>query len=145
ADQCGDDVRTLQVEIVARPVEVYGQDVNSVEAVLRPVGLELHHEQLLGQAVGGVRLLGVAIPQGRFLERHRCKLRVGADRSYLEVLEDAELPAGFDELAAHDQVLIEETAGTGPVGADAAHDRRQVEDNLGTVARQHSLNIRFTK
>ena len=59
----------LQIEVVARAVQVHREQHDAVEAVLRAVGLRLHQQQLLGDAVGGVGLLGVAVPEIVLLER----------------------------------------------------------------------------
>ena len=64
------------------PVEVDGQEVDHVDAVLLPVGLPLDQQHLLGEAVGRVRLLGVAVPELVLAERHRRELRVGADGAH---------------------------------------------------------------
>ena len=53
------------MELVARAVEVGRHQVDGVLAVLLPVGLELHELGQLGDAVGRVRLLGVALPERR--------------------------------------------------------------------------------
>src|SRR5439155_20966616 len=70
ADQGGNDVGSLEVEIVTRPVEIRGEQVDGVEAVLFPVGLRLHDQHLLGEAVGGVGLIRVAVPEVVFAEGH---------------------------------------------------------------------------
>src|SRR5262244_4278791 len=42
ADECGNDVRTLQIEIVSRAVKIDRKQVNSIESILRAVRLCLH-------------------------------------------------------------------------------------------------------
>ena len=61
----------LGIEVVARPVEIHGQQIDRVEAVLGAVGLRLHEELLLRDAVGRVGFLGIAGPQIVFAKRHR--------------------------------------------------------------------------
>ena len=79
ADQRGDDVGGFGVEVVARAVEVDGEEVDGVDAVLVAVGLALDQEHFLGDAVGGVGLLGVAVPEVVFPEGDGGELGVGAD------------------------------------------------------------------
>ena len=88
ADHRRDDVRRLQVEVVARAVEVHREQHDAVHAVLLAVGLRLHQQHLLGDAVGRVGLLGVAVPEVVFLERHRRELRIGADGAGRDELRD---------------------------------------------------------
>ena len=68
-DERGDDVRGGRVEVVARAVQVHGDEVDDVEAVLLAVRLALDEQHLLGQPVGRVRLLGVAVPEVVLVER----------------------------------------------------------------------------
>ena len=64
-----------RVEVVARAVQIDRHQVDRIEAVLLPVGLRLHQQHLLGQAVRRVGLLRVAVPQVVLAERHRRELR----------------------------------------------------------------------
>ena len=52
-----------------RAVEIHRQQEDRIEAVLLPVRLRLHQQHLLGQAVRGVGLLRVAVPEVVLLER----------------------------------------------------------------------------
>ena len=70
-----DDVRRLQVEVVARPVEVDRQQRDRVQAVLLAIGLRAHEQRLLRDAVRRVRLLGIAVPEILLAERRRRVLR----------------------------------------------------------------------
>ena len=79
ADQRRDHVRRCEVEIVARAVQVDREQHDAVHAVLLAVGLGHHQHHLLGDAVGGVGLLGIAVPDVVLLERHRRELGIGAD------------------------------------------------------------------
>src|SRR5712691_4301107 len=63
ADERRDHVRVVEVDVVARPVEIDGQQVDAVEAVLLAVRLGLHEQHLLRQAVRSVGLLRVAVPE----------------------------------------------------------------------------------
>ena len=81
ADERGDHVRGLEVEVVARAVEVHGEEVDRVEPVLLAVGAGAGEQRALGDAVRRVRLLGEAGPEVVLAERDRRVLRVGADRA----------------------------------------------------------------
>ena len=107
--------------------------MDGVEAVLLAVGLALHEQHLLGEAVGRVRLLGVAVPEVVLAERHRRELRVRADGADLDELLDAGEPGLLHELDAHDRVLVEEPARVLAVGADAADDGGEVDDHVAAA------------
>ena len=112
------------------PVQVDRDQIDDVEAVLRPIGLALDEQHLLGQAVRGVGLLRVAVPEVVLVERHRRELRVGADRPDRDELVDAGQAGGLHQLDAHDRVLVEEPARVLAVGADAADDGGEVDDDV---------------
>jgi hypothetical protein len=131
ADHGWDDVRRLQIEVVARAVQVHREEHDAVHAVLRPVGLRLHQQQLLGDAIGRICLFRVSVPQIIFPERHRRKLRVRADGARDDRLGHAGEAAFLQQAEAHHRVFEEEQAGIVAVGADAAHLGRQVEHHLG--------------
>ena len=78
-DEGGDDVRAGGVEVVPRAVEVDGDEVDAVEAVLLAVGLALDEEHFLGEAVGGVGFLGVAVPEVVFAEGDGGEFGIAAD------------------------------------------------------------------
>ncbi len=123
-----------EVEVVSRAVEVDGEEVDAREAVLLPVALEHDEERLLGDAVGGVGLLGVAVPEVVFAEGDRRELGVRADGAELDelaqVLRGGVRAARLDELDAHEGVVVEEAAGVEAVGADAPDLRREVDDDV---------------
>jgi hypothetical protein len=120
----------LEIEVVARPVEVDGEQVNDVEPVLLTVSLAAHEERLLCDAIRGVRLLWVAVPQVVLGERGGCVLRIRADRPEHDELRHAREPALLEHVRAHDEVRMPEAAWRGAVRADAAGERGKVEDEL---------------
>ena len=128
--QSRDDVGGGGVEVVARPVEVDGEHVDGVEAVLGPVGLGLDEQRFLGDAVGRVRLFRVAVPQILFAERNGRVLGVGADGAGGDELGHAGEPGLLEELGAHHQVVEKELARLLAVEADAADLRRQVDHEV---------------
>ena len=82
----------LEIEVVARAVEVRRQQVDGVQAVLLAVGLAADEHRLLRDAVRRVRLLRIAVPEVVLAERHRRVLRVGADRAGDDELPDLVQP-----------------------------------------------------
>src|SRR5690606_29126240 len=121
-------VTALRVEVVARPVKVDRQEIDSVEAVLIAIALHLDEERLLRDSVRGVRLLRIAVPELLFTERDRRELRVGTDRPDLDELVDPG-PAGLlDEVDSHRGVGVEEPPGIAAIGSDAADLRSKVDD-----------------
>ncbi len=52
----------LEVEVVARSVEVHRQEEDAVETVLLAVRLKLDEERFLCHTVRRVRLLGISVP-----------------------------------------------------------------------------------
>src|SRR5205085_1498336 len=135
-DHRGDDVARLEIEVVARTVEIHRQQEDAVEAVLIAICLELHEQRFLRDAVRRVGLFGIAIPQLVFFERDVRELRIGADGSELHEFFDAGEPRFFDELNAHDRVLVEEAAGMFAIRADAADDGRTVNDEIRFIRRE---------
>jgi hypothetical protein len=105
--------------------------VHDVHPVLLAVGLALHEEHLLGEPVGGVRLLGVAAPEVFLAEGDGGELRIGADRAQRHDLRNPLEAALLHELHAHHQVLEEERAGVLAVGPDPADACREVHDEVG--------------
>ena len=130
-DQGRDHVGGLEVEVVARPVEVRGQDVCGPKAVLLAVGLRAHEHRLLRDAVRRVRLLRVAVPEVVLGERHRRELRVRAHRAGHHHLADVVSPRELEDVRAHHQVRVPVPARIGAVRADPADLCRQMEDELG--------------
>jgi len=60
-------VRRLQVEVVPRAVQVHRQQVHTGEVELRLYAWSWANSIFLGEAVRGVRLLRVAVPEVFFL------------------------------------------------------------------------------
>ncbi len=140
-----DDVRRLRIEVVVRPVEVHRQQVNGVEVVLLPVGLPLHQQHLLRDAVGRIGLLGIAVPQVAFHERHRRQLRIGADGADADELLDAGAARVLQRQRAEHHVLEEEEARGVAVRADAANHRREMNDDVGLEIAVHPRHVRFAR
>ena len=121
-------MRIRLVEVVARPVEVRGEQVDGVHPVLLPVGLPADEDGLLGDAVRCVRLLRVAVPEVVLAERHGRELRIRADRAGDDDLLDAGEPRLLEHVRAHQQVRVPVAPGVRAVRTDAADLRGEVED-----------------
>src|SRR5256885_7941764 len=80
ADESGDYMRRGRVEVVARSVEVHGEDHRGIEAVLLAISLALDEKHLLREPVRRVRLLGISVPDVVLTKRDRGELRVRANR-----------------------------------------------------------------
>jgi len=52
----------ILIEVVARPVKVYGQEENRIYSILLSIGLALHEQHLLRQSIRSVSLLWIPIP-----------------------------------------------------------------------------------
>ena len=141
ADEGGDDVGSLQVEVVARAIEIDRQQVDEVAAVLLPVGLGLHQEHFFGQAIRGIGFFGVAVPEVVFLEGHGGVFGIGADGADDDDFFCARAPGGLQQGDAHDGVGVEEPAGVFPVGADAAADGGQMDEDVGPGVGQQALAV----
>src|SRR5262249_40975277 len=141
ANQSRDDVGVLQVEVVMRPVEVDHEQVDAVEAVLLPICLELHQEELLGEPIRCVGLLRVAVPKVALPEGDRCEFWVAADGADLYELLETELAAQLDELSTHDKVVVEKSARVTAVGADAADLGREVENHRRSLLSEEPADI----
>src|SRR5262245_6708706 len=80
AYQRRNDVRTLQVEIVSRPVEVGGHQADSVETVLAAIGLNQLNACDFGDGIPLIRWLERTRQKGFFRDGLRCEPRVDARR-----------------------------------------------------------------
>src|SRR5687768_5377619 len=114
----------LQVEIVAGSIKVDRQQINSVHAVLLAVRLALNEQCLLGNSIRRVRLFRIAIPERFFAEWYRREFRVGTRGARHDGLCDAVTPGVFEQLNAHDGILVKELPRIAPVRTDSPDDSR---------------------
>ena len=131
-DQHRDDV-AVRAKVVEGAVEVRRHQVDGVGTVLLPVRLRLDQKHLLGEAVRGVRLFGVAVPDVVLAEWHGSELRVAADGPAGDELAQAHAARMFKEVRAHHEVVVEEVAGMLAVGADAPHDGGEMDHDVRSV------------
>ena len=141
ADERRNHVRGLQVEVVPRAIQVHRQHIGALQSVLSVVTIQHHHGGLLGDAVGRIGLLWVAVPEVLLPERHRRELGVGADGSGLHELLDAVHARPFDQVQGHGHVRVEVATRVRHVGADATHLGRQVHHHLRSHALVHALHL----
>ena len=129
------------VEVVARPVEVRGQQEDRVEAVLLAVGLRADEDRLLRHAVGRVRLLRVAIPEVLLVEGRGSELGIRADRPGDHDFPHAVQARLLEHVRAHEQVRVPVAARVGAVRADAAHLGREVEHHVRLALRERARHV----
>ena len=91
------------------------------------VGVREHDEHLLGEAVRGVGILGIARPEIGLLERNGQDLRVRANGVGGHELLDAGSPRLLEDVQAHGQVVVHQGRGVRAIEADASDARSQVE------------------
>src|SRR5438128_2288821 len=111
ADDRWNDVRGLQVEIVAGPIQIHWKHYDGIEPILLAVRGRLYEQHLLRQSVRRVRLFGIPVPEVLFAKRHRREFRVRADRTGSDHFSDSCLPSLVDDLHAHHEIVVEELAG----------------------------------
>ena len=71
ANQRGNDMAGMQVEIIAGSVQIHRQQIDRVQSVLLPIALTHHQQRFFGDAVRGVGDFGETVPEIRFFERDR--------------------------------------------------------------------------
>ena len=141
-DHRGDHVTRLEVGVVTRPVEIGGEQVDEVAAVLLAVGLCLHQEHAFRKAVRRVGLLRVARPDVGLAERQGHDPRVRADRAGDDDLGHALHPARFEQLDPHERVLVEEPPRLGLIRADPTDDRSKMDHGVGPERAKHCGDLR---
>ena len=129
-DEGGDDMGGLGIEIITGAIEIHGQQENGIKTILLPIRLRLYQHHLLGEAIGGIRLFGITVPEIVLLKGDRREFRVGTDRSQGDKFFQFVEVALVDQLDAHHDVFIEESAGILPIEADATHFGGQMNDNV---------------
>jgi len=117
--------------------------MDGVEPVLLAVRLPLHEQHLLGDAVRRVRLLRIAVPQVALEKRHRRQPGIGANRPHADELAHPCQPRPLHRQRAHHHVLIEEPARRLAVRADAADDRGEMHDDVGTGLVEQARDVGF--
>ena len=141
ADHGRDYVAGLEIEVVTGSIEVHRKQRDDRGAVLLAIGLRLHDEHALGEAIRRVGLFGVPVPQVTLGERHRRVLRIRAHGPRHEHLGHLSDPTRFEQLDAHARVLVEEPAWLGAVRADAADYRCEVHHRIGAVAVEQPIDL----
>src|SRR4029077_5602819 len=115
-------MRRLRIEVVVGAIEVYGQEINTIEPVFLSIRLGLDQQHLLGESIRRVGLFRVNMPQIFFAKRHLSKLRVSADPSQTHKLANLHASRMFDEFNPHDSVVIKELTRMEPIRSNATHD-----------------------
>src|SRR5208283_4747675 len=92
----------------------------------------LHQHRFLGDPIWSVGFLRIAVPEVLFAKRDRSELRIGADGADGDDFFDIVQARLLNHLDAHHQVVIEEFSRIRAIRADAAHNRGQMNHDLGT-------------
>jgi len=137
ADEGGNDMAGLEIEVISRSIEVDREEEDPIEAVLFAVALEHDEERFFGDAVGGVGLFGEPVPEVFFLKRDGRKFRIGADGPDLDELFEASQSGLVDEVRPHHQVGVKETARILAIGSDSSDFGSEVQDEIGTKVIVH--------
>ena len=119
AQQTGDDVGVLGVEVVPRAIEVGGHDAAVVAAMLTVIALAELDAGDLGEGVGFVGRLQGAGEQGLLRHGLGCALGVDAGGAEEQQLLHPMLMGGVDQVGLDHQVLVDEVGRIGIVGVDA--------------------------
>ena len=114
-------MRSLQVEIITRTVEIHRQKINRIEPILLTVSLRLHKHHFLGETIRRIRLFRISIPQIIFLERHRRKFGIGAHCACRNELTHTMFVCLMHEFHTHDHIVIEKFGRMFAVRADTAY------------------------
>src|SRR3990172_8462910 len=122
-------MRGFKVKVVPRSIQVYRQEIDSVETVLLPIGLGLDEQHLLRQTIGRVGFLWISFPQVHLPEWQRREFWVGADRANGDKFINAAFPGFVNQLHTHHQILVEELCRTITVGTDPPRQSRQMNDD----------------
>ena len=134
ADQGGQDVGGLQVEIVVRAVQVGGHDRDEGGAVLPVVGVALFHAGDFGDGVRRVRRLQRAGEQGVFPDRLGGEFGVDAGAAQEDQPPDPVELGLVEDVGLDHQVFVDELAAIDVVGVDAAHFGGGQEHALGAFS-----------
>ena len=132
-DHGGHDVAGLEVEVVARAIQIGGHHGNEVGAVLQVEALAHLQTCNLGN---GIRLVGVLqrrCQQGSLADGLRSLARVDAGAAQEEQFLDAVPPALADDVLLDGQVLVDEVGAVLQVCHDAAHMGCSQHDILGLL------------
>ena len=120
ADQRGQHVRFLRIEVIAWTVEIggHGRQVTGMELpIVRPAHLDACD---LGQRIGTVGGLERPGEQILFLDRLRAELGIDATGAQKEQTVDAGAVAGVDHVGLNGQVFTNKVCRIKIVGQDAA-------------------------
>ena len=133
AQQRGENVRVLQIEVIAGAVEIRRHQRNRVESILRAVGLA---ELDAGDFGDGVRLVGGLKRAGEeMLLFHGLRRVLGIDAGGAEEQElfDAVAPGRIDDVEFDGEIVAEEIGRIGGVGQNAADFGGREEDVFGAL------------
>ena len=129
-NQCRNDVRRLEIEIVPGTIKVDRQQEDRIVSVLLTVRLRLDKHHLLRQPIWGVGLFRITVPDILFPEWHGRELGISADCAEPDKLWYIPAPCFIEQLDSHHQVVVEITAGIGPIRPDTPNNRCHVNYHI---------------
>ena len=140
ADEGGQHMAPLELEVVARAVEIRGHQRDGVEAVLLAVGLTELDAGDLGDGVPLVGWLQASGEEVLLLHRLRGELRVDAGTAQKLELLAAVLPGRLNDVRLNQKVLAQEVHRVGLVGQDPAYLGGRHEDKFRLFCREEGID-----
>ena len=143
ADQGGDHVRRIEIEVVAGAVQVGGHRRDEVAAVLTAVGLAQLDPGDLGDRVplvGALERTGQELLLG---DRLGGVARVDARRTEIQQFAHSGLVGGVHDGAVDHQVVVDELGRPGAVGENPADRARDEEHVVGSIGLEPVRHLRL--
>ena len=133
ADQGGQDMRVLGIEVIERPVEVGWHAADEITLVLMAVALAELDACDLGDAVGGVGFFHRAGEQAVLANRDFSGLGVDAGAAEEEELRHTKVGCCLDDIVLNREVFDEELDRLLKIGGNASHSRGRIHDIVRTL------------
>ena len=145
AQERGQHVRALQIEIVPRPVKIRRHHADEIAPVLSRIGLAELDAGDFGDGIPLVGRLQFAGQQRRFGDRLRGEFRINARAAQKQQFLNSKVTGRLDDVVLNLQIFEQELDRVIIVGLDAADFRRSEHDDLRTLCFEkipHGLNAR---
>ena len=132
-----------QVEIVVRAVEIRRHDRHEIATMLAAISLAQLEPGDFGNGIPLVGWLERASQQAAFRHRLRREARINAGGAEKQQFCDAGASRRFDHVYRDCQIVVEEIAGMGVVGMNAAHPRRGEQHRLRAMLVEPAVDCRL--